>query len=64
MKLLAFLGFAIVKWRARHGLPCDISSPDAEGKLEALGVGAQGERFAYWYLRRLGYTFLAELHTL
>ena len=63
MKLLAFVGFAIVKWKARHGLHCDISSPDAEGKLEALGVGAQGERYAYWYLRRLGYTFLARNYT-
>ena len=63
MTLLPFIGFTIVKWKARHGLRGDIPLPDAEGKLEVLGIGAQGERYAYWYLRRLGYIFLARNYT-
>ncbi len=63
MSLLARLGFAIVKWKARHGLPAEVSLPDAGEKLKALGIGAQGERYAYWYLRRLGYIFLARNYT-
>lgn len=63
MSLLARIGFAIVKWKARRGLQGEVSSPDAEAKLEALGIGTQGERYAYWYLRRLGYIFLARNYT-
>jgi putative endonuclease len=63
MSILARVGFAIVKWKARHGLRGEVSPSDTDGKLEALGVGAQGERYAYWYLRRLGYIFLARNYT-
>ena len=63
MNILGRLGFAIVKWIARYGLTGEVSAPDEEGKLEALGVGVQGERYAYWYLRRLGYIFLARNYT-
>ena len=56
--IAARVGFAIVKWKARHGLP-QPSSELPDEKMEALGVGAQGERYAYWYLRRLGYIFIA-----
>ena len=32
--------------------------PEAQ-KLEALQTGVRGETYAYWYLRRLGYIFVA-----
>lgn len=57
--LVARIGFAWVKWKSRHGLR------DAEGatanakKQEALQIGVRGETYAYWYLRRLGYIFIA-----
>lgn len=60
MALLGKLGFRIVKWKARHGLrgsPSEKSSDDA--KKEALRVGVKGETYAYWYLRSLGYVFIA-----
>jgi putative endonuclease len=58
-RLIARIGFAWVKWKSRHGLR------DAEGatpqvkKQEALQIGVRGETYAYWYLRRLGYIFIA-----
>ena len=62
--MLARIAFAIVRWRARRGL--QDSSParhDAthatEERLAALRTGVRGETYAYWYLRRLGYLFIA-----
>jgi putative endonuclease len=63
MVILARIGFAIVNWKARRGLqPEDPTLFDGR-KMEALGIGAQGERYAYWYLRRLGYIFIARNYT-
>jgi putative endonuclease len=48
----------VVKWKSRHGLRAPATSvPDA--KQQALEVGVHGETYAYWYLRRLGYIFIA-----
>ncbi len=68
MAIVARLGFAIVKWQARRGLQAEFSAaldenPGEEKKLEALGIGALGERYAYWYLRRQGYIFIARNYT-
>ena len=62
MSIPARIGFAIVKWKARHGLQ-EEAAADSEKKLEALGRGALGERYAYWYLRRIGYIFIARNYT-
>src|SRR5450755_1629536 len=59
MIILGRIGFAAVKWKFRRGLRCADASLFDEKKMEALGVGAQGEQYAYWYLRRLGYIFIA-----
>ena len=57
--MLGRIGFALVQWKSRHGL-CDPASSTPEGqKLEALQIGVRGETYAYWYLRRLGYVFIA-----
>jgi len=58
-RLVARVGFAWVKWKARHGLRgADEATPQAK-KQEALRIGVRGETYAYWYLRRLGYIFIA-----
>src|SRR5215475_11016664 len=58
-RLVAGIGFAWVKWKARHGLRgTDEATPQAK-KQEALQIGVRGETYAYWYLRRLGYVFIA-----
>jgi Holliday junction resolvase-like predicted endonuclease len=42
-----------VKWPSRHGLSASPNKPDAKQ------LGVCGEKCAYWYLRRLGYIFIA-----
>ena len=62
--MLARIGFAIVQWKARHGLQDSTQAADGETgaaaeRLVALRTGVRGETYAYWYLRRLGYIFIA-----
>ena len=60
MRIVAWIGFAVVRWRSRRGLRDGAAStPDAK-KQEALQTGVRGETYAYWYLRRLGYLFIAK----
>ena len=61
--LVSRIGFAWVKWKARHGLRgTDEATPQAK-KQEALRIGVRGETYAYWYLRRPGYVFIARNYT-
>ncbi len=56
---IAMIGFAWVKWQSRQGLR-DSGEATAEAKKhEALQMGVRGVTYAYWYLRRLGYIFIA-----
>jgi Holliday junction resolvase-like predicted endonuclease len=48
-----------VQWKARHGLSDTAASTPEEQKLETPPTGVRGETYAYWYLRRLGYIFVA-----
>jgi putative endonuclease len=62
--VLARVVFAIVRWKARHGLqdsspPQDGATGATAGRHVALRTGVRGETYAYWYLRRLGYVFIA-----
>jgi putative endonuclease len=56
--MIARIGFAVVRFKARHGLS-EAESVNNEKKQAALQVGVRGETYAYWYLRRLGYVFIA-----
>jgi putative endonuclease len=59
MGIVPRIGFAVVRWKSRRGLRDGLgSAPDAK-KQEALQTGVRGETYAYWYLRRLGYLFIA-----
>jgi putative endonuclease len=58
MAMLGKFGFALVKWKARHGLR-GVAKVDDDAKKAALRVGVKGETYAYWYLRSLGYVFIA-----
>jgi putative endonuclease len=60
MGMLARIGFAWVKWKSRYGLRDHTSFPADSVKYEALRVGVRGETYAYWYLRRQGYVFIAK----
>ena len=50
--------FQVVQWASRKGLRDDADEPLDERK-RARKTGVRGETFAYWYLRRHGYIFVA-----
>ena len=50
--------FGAVKWRGRRRLNADTDSLSGV-KQDARQRGVRGETFAYWYLRRHGYVFVA-----
>jgi putative endonuclease len=58
MPVFSRLAFQVVHWAARRGLRED-GEDSAERKHEARRTGVRGETYAYWYLRRLGYVFVA-----
>ena len=66
--MFASLIFSLVQFRARKGLsqpPDDAVSDDsvASSKKRARETGIRGETYAYWYLRRNGYTMVARNYT-
>lgn len=66
--MFARLIFSIVDFGARKGLsapPAAGAPTDAElsAKLRARQTGVRGETYAYWYLRRHGYTLIARNFT-
>jgi putative endonuclease len=64
--------FALVRFAARNGLavaepaepPAASASLPKDAKQRARRTGIRGETYAYWYLRRHGYVFLARNYTL
>ena len=60
MGMLARIGYAWVKWKSRNGLRDSTVATAADRKQESLRVGVRGETYAYWYLRRHGYVFIAK----
>ena len=59
MRVLSHLAFQVVRWAARRGLREDGGDSAEERKHEARRTGVRGETYAYWYLRRIGYVFVA-----
>jgi putative endonuclease len=67
MPIFSRLIFYAVRWSARRGLQdadaqkSPASPPDKfEKKEKARRTGMRGETYGYWYLRRLGYVFVAK----
>jgi putative endonuclease len=60
--LLDRLIFAVVEFRARRGLSTFL--PGESPKDRARRTGLRGETYAYWFLRRRGYTVIARNFTL
>jgi hypothetical protein len=48
-----------LQWNTRHGLSDAAASTPEEQKLAASQTGGGGETYAYWYLRCVGYIFVA-----
>src|SRR5229473_22013 len=61
MPLFSRAIFQLVHWAARKGLRDD-NSPN-QRKHAARRTGIRGETYAYWYLRRHGYVFVARNYT-
>jgi len=63
MPIVSRLIFQAIHWAARKGLrDADTPSPETK-KLTARRTGVRGETYAYWYLRRHGYIFVARNFT-
>ena len=63
MPIFSRLKFGAVLWAARGGLREEAYVKDDGKKNEALRTGVRGETYAYWYLRRKGYVFVAKNYT-
>jgi putative endonuclease len=65
MPIFSRMMFRAVQWAARRGLREEesFSSDSGAKKLEARRTGVRGETYAYWYLRRQGYIFVARNYT-
>jgi putative endonuclease len=55
--------FQVVRWASRKGLREDADDFQQDKKQEARKTGVRGETYAYWYLRRHGYVFVARNYT-
>lgn len=55
--------FRAVRWAARRGLLEEENFSGDSKKLEARSTGVRGETYAYWYLRKQGYVFVAKNYT-
>jgi putative endonuclease len=60
MPIFSRLMFQAVHWAARKGLRDEDNFSREEGRREARKTGVRGETYAYWYLRRHGYVFVAK----
>src|SRR5467141_1205597 len=63
MPLLSRAIFQLVHWAARKGLRDDHDDSATQRKHAARRTGIRGETYAYWYLRRHGYVFVARNYT-
>jgi putative endonuclease len=63
MPIFSNLMFQAVHWAARRGLREEENPPSESKKQEARRTGVRGETYAYWYLRRQGYVFVARNYT-
>jgi putative endonuclease len=59
MPIFSRLMFHVVHWAARRGLREEGNFSSDAKKQEARSTGVRGETYAYWYLRRNGYVFVA-----
>lgn len=59
MRIFSRAIFAAIRWKARRGLSDNAAGGGAARKGGARRAGIRGETYAYWYLRRHGYIFVA-----
>ena len=59
MPVFSAFAYRVVRWKTRKGLRDESESVDAENRTRKQRTGIRGETYAYWYLRKLGYVFVA-----
>ena len=57
--MFSALAYHLVRWKSRHGLRDESEFVDSTNRTRKQRTGVRGETYAYWYLRRLGYVFVA-----
>jgi putative endonuclease len=65
MRLFSRMVFGLVKWAARNGFAGQVpaSAAATQQRDARRRTGVRGETYAYWYLRRHGYTIIARNFT-
>lgn len=65
MRVFSYAVFSLLKWAARNGFASESASSGANVQKRKIGrrTGIRGETYAYWYLRRHGYTIIARNFT-
>lgn len=63
MPVFSTLAYQFVRWKSRRGLRDETETVDAANRTRKQRTGVRGETFAYWYLRNLGYVFVARNYT-
>ena len=51
--------YQLIRWKSRRGLRDESEAVDASKRTRQQRTGVRGETFAYWYLRKQGYVFVA-----
>ena len=59
MAIFSALVYQLVRWKSRNGLRDESEAVDAVKRTQKQRTGVRGETYAYWYLRKLGYVFVA-----
>src|SRR5258708_39096457 len=57
------IAYQFIRWKPRRGLRDETETVDSSNRTRKQRTGVRGETFAYWYLRRLGYVFVARNYT-
>ncbi len=59
MPIFSALAYQMIRWKSRNGLRDESEAVDAAKRTRKQRTGVRGETYAYWYLRKLGYVFVA-----
>jgi putative endonuclease len=63
LPIFSTLAYQLIRWKSRRGLRDDTEAVDASKRTRKQRTGVRGETFAYWYLQKLGYVFVARNYT-
>jgi putative endonuclease len=57
--IFSALAYQLIRWKSRNGLRDESEVVDSANRTRKQRTGIRGETYAYWYLRKLGYVFVA-----